>query len=51
MKQLAAWIDRVATTRADENSDKATRVQVNREIAAEVRALCDRFPAPGLAPV
>jgi glycine hydroxymethyltransferase len=51
MKQLAAWIDRVATTRADENSDKATRVQANREIAAEVRALCDRFPAPGLAPV
>ncbi len=51
MKQLAAWIDRVATTRADENFDKATRVQVNREIAAEVRALCDRFPAPGLAPV
>ena len=51
MKQLAAWIDRVATTRADENSDKVTRVQVNREIAAEVRALCDRFPAPGLAPV
>ena len=50
MKQLAAWIDRVATTRADENSDKVTRVQVNREIAAEVRALCDRFPAPGLAP-
>jgi glycine hydroxymethyltransferase len=50
MKQLAAWIDRVATTRADENSDKATRVQVNREIAAEVRALCDRFPAPGLGP-
>ncbi|MFP6592969.1 MAG: serine hydroxymethyltransferase, partial [Candidatus Latescibacterota bacterium] len=45
MKQLAAWIDRVATTRADENSDKVTRVQVNREIAAEVRALCDRFPA------
>ncbi len=51
MKQLAAWIDRVATTRADENSDKVTRVQVNREIAAEVKALCDRFPAPGLAPV
>ena len=51
MKQLAAWIDRVATTRADENSDKVTRVQVNREIAAEVRALCDRFPAPGLSPV
>ena len=51
MKQLAIWIDRVATTRADENADKDTRVRVNREIAAEVRALCDRFPAPGLAPV
>ena len=51
MKQVAAWIDRVATTRADENTDKRTRIQVNREIAAEVRALCDRFPAPGLAPV
>lgn len=51
MKQLAGWIDRVATTRADENADKDTRVRINREIAAEVRALCDRFPAPGLAPV
>lgn len=51
MKQLAAWIDRVATTRADEKADKQTRVQVNREIAADVRALCDRFPAPGLAQV
>ena len=35
----------------DESFDKAARVQVNREIAAEVRTLCDRFPAPGLAPV
>ena len=51
MKQLAAWIDRVAATRADETKDKAARVQANREIAAQVRALCDRFPAPGLAPV
>jgi glycine hydroxymethyltransferase len=51
MRQLATWIDRVATTRADESFDKAARVQVNREIAAEVRTLCDRFPAPGLAPV
>jgi len=51
MKQVAAWIDRVATARADENADKETRIRVNREIAAEVRALCDRFPAPGLAPV
>lgn len=51
MRRLATWIDRVATTRAHESFDKAARVQVNREIAAEVRTLCDRFPAPGLAPV
>jgi glycine hydroxymethyltransferase len=51
MKQLAAWIDRVATARADESTGKQTRVRINREIAAEVRSLCDRFPAPGLAPV
>ncbi|MDA0334998.1 MAG: hypothetical protein O2782_07540, partial [bacterium] len=51
MKQLAAWIDRVASARADEDADKATRIRVHREIAAEVRALCDRYPAPGLAPV
>lgn len=51
MNQLAAWIDRVATSRADKSSDKDTRIATNRAIAAEVRALCDRFPAPGLAPV
>lgn len=51
MGQLAAWIDRVATTRADEKADKESRIGVNREIAAEVRELCDRFPAPGLEPM
>ncbi len=51
MKQLAAWIDRVASARADEDTDKDARIRVNRDIAAEVRALCDRYPAPGLAPV
>lgn len=51
MKQLAAWIDRVATSRADESASKEDRVAVNKAIAGEVRALCDRFPAPGLAPV
>ncbi len=51
MRQLARWIDRVATTRADKGADRDQRVRVNREIAAEVRALCDRFPAPGLATI
>ena len=48
MKQLAEWMDRVATARADETLEKDDRVEINAEVRAEVRALCDRFPAPGL---
>ena len=48
MKQLAQWIDRVATARADETLEKDDRVEINAGVRAEVRALCDRFPAPGL---
>jgi glycine hydroxymethyltransferase len=40
MVQLAAWIDRVVS--------KATDEGVVQAVAAEVKALCDNFPAPGL---
>ncbi len=40
MKQLAAWIDRVVSTPADEGAIA--------KVAAEVREVCMRFPAPGL---
>ena len=48
MKQLAAWMDRVAEVRADEGQELDDRKKVYAEIRAEVRTLCDRFPAPGL---
>ena len=49
MQQIAAWMDRVATIRANSNADIEMRRRQDREIAAEVQALCDRHPAPGLA--
>ena len=49
MAQIAAWMDRVAQVRADGKLDKEGRKRQYRQIAAEVQALCDRFPAPGLA--
>ena len=48
MKHLAEWMDRVAEVRADEGKELDDRKKVYAEIRAEVRALCDRFPAPGL---
>ena len=51
MVQLAEWMDRVAAIRADEGLDRKTRSAAYRQIAAEVRGLCSRFPAPGLAEV
>jgi glycine hydroxymethyltransferase len=51
MKQIAAWMDRIATLRADDNVERDARRDAYREIASQVRTLCDRFPAPGLAPV
>lgn len=48
MVQLADWMDEIATTRADEQIDKDQRRQTYRRIASEVKALCDRFPAPGI---
>ena len=48
MKHLAEWMDRVAQVRADEGKELDDRKKVYAEIRAEVRALCDRFPAPGL---
>ncbi|NKB70438.1 MAG: serine hydroxymethyltransferase [Candidatus Latescibacteria bacterium] len=49
MGQLTDWMDQVATLRADANLDLEGRRQAYRKIAAQVRQLCDRFPAPGLA--
>jgi glycine hydroxymethyltransferase len=40
MQKLAEWIDRVVSSHTDESLITKT--------AAEVRALCTRFPAPGL---
>jgi len=48
MKQLAEWIDRVAQVRANKALELADRKAKYAEIAAQVRALCARFPAPGL---
>ena len=48
MIQLAEWMGRVATVRADAGLELDDRRRAYREIAAEVRQLCDRFPAPGL---
>jgi glycine hydroxymethyltransferase len=40
MKQIAAWMDRVMSNPNDENA---------AQVAAEVRELTKRFPAPGIA--
>ena len=48
MKQLAEWVNRVAEVRADESNKLDDRKKAYANIRAEVRALCDRFPAPGL---
>ncbi len=48
MEQIAAWMAQVARLRADEGQDLEARKQVYRQIAAQVKAVCDRFPAPGL---
>jgi glycine hydroxymethyltransferase len=48
MVQLAEWMAQVAKVRADEGLELDDRRKAYREIAAQVRALCDRFPAPGI---
>ena len=48
MVQLAEWMDRVAQVRADDTLDLDGRKSFYREIASQVRALCDQFQAPGL---
>ena len=48
MKQLAEWVNRVAEVRAEESNKLDDRKKAYAKIRAEVRALCDRFPAPGL---
>ncbi|MFH1572058.1 MAG: serine hydroxymethyltransferase [Gemmatimonadota bacterium] len=49
MVRVAAWMARVARVRADAALDREARKERYREMAAEVRGLCDRFPAPGLS--
>ena len=48
MEQLANWMDRVATVRSDGSLGLDERKAAYREVARQVRELCDRFPAPGL---
>lgn len=48
MRKLADWMARVAQVRADEAMNLDERKQAYREVAAEVRVLCNEFPAPGL---
>ena len=48
MVVLADWMQRVAAVRADENLELDSRRRAYADVAAEVRELCDRFPAPGL---
>ena len=40
MKLIASWMDRVISNPTDENADK---------VRAEVKALCAKFPAPGIS--
>jgi glycine/serine hydroxymethyltransferase len=40
MKQIATWMDRVMSDPSDENAAR---------VAAEVRELTKRFPAPGIS--
>jgi glycine hydroxymethyltransferase len=40
MKLIAAWMDRVISNPSDDNADK---------VRAEVKALCAKFPAPGIS--
>ena len=49
MVDIASWIEGVAAVRGDANLSLDDRRQAYRETAAEVRALCDRFPAPGIS--
>ena len=48
MRQLAEWMDRVAEVRANKALELDDRKAEYAEVAAEVRALCACFPAPGL---
>ena len=48
MEQLAEWMAKVARVRADEGQELEARKKIYREIAGQVKALCDGFPAPGL---
>ena len=48
MRQLAEWMERVAEVRANKALELDDRKAEYAEVAAEVRALCARFPAPGL---
>ena len=48
MEQLADWMAKVAVVRADESLELEDRRGVYRQVAGEVRELCNRFPAPGL---
>ncbi len=48
MTQIAQWVERVAAVRGDADLTLEDRRRAYRAIAGQVRALCDRFPAPGV---
>ncbi|MDE2704652.1 MAG: serine hydroxymethyltransferase, partial [Gemmatimonadota bacterium] len=48
MERLAEWMDRVAQVRANKVLELDDRKVEYAKVAAEVRVLCSRFPAPGL---
>jgi glycine hydroxymethyltransferase len=48
MEKLADWMAQIAQVRGDDGLDLDGRKNAYRQVASQVRALCDRFPAPGL---
>ena len=48
MKRIADWMCRIADVRSNGGLDLEARRKAYRQTAAEVKALCDTFPAPGL---
>ena len=49
MAQIGDWMARIAQVRGNESLELDDRRESYRQVALEVRGLCDRFPAPGLA--
>ena len=48
MERLANWMETVAQLRSDESLNLSDRKMAYKNVAKEVKDLCDQFPAPGL---